>query len=61
MKREAYLAAANRAKFIIETFQTTPSTPDALLVMVEAYKELRLNDLASDAQRVYDLNFSNKN
>jgi len=61
MKREAYLAAANRAKYIIETFQTTPSTPDALLVMVEAYKELRLNDLASDAQRVYDLNFANKN
>ena len=61
MKREAYLAAANRAKFIIETYQTTPSTPEALLLMVNAYKKLRLADLASDAQRVYDLNFATKN
>ncbi|MDH3327388.1 MAG: outer membrane protein assembly factor BamD [Gammaproteobacteria bacterium] len=58
IKREAYLAAANRAKFIIENFQMTPSTPDALLVMIEAYKGLRLVDLAADTQRVYDLNFS---
>jgi len=60
MNRKAYLAAANRAKFIIENYQTTPSTPDALLVMIKAYKALRLNDLASDAQRVYDLNFPKK-
>lgn len=58
MKREAYLAAANRAKYIIENFQTTPSTPDALLLMVEAYKKLRLTDLADDTQRVYNLNFA---
>ncbi|MDH5257309.1 MAG: outer membrane protein assembly factor BamD [Gammaproteobacteria bacterium] len=61
MNREAYLAAANRAKFIIENFQTTPSTPDALLLMVKAYKKLQLSDLANDAQRVYDLNYSKKN
>lgn len=60
MNRRAYLAAANRAKFIIENFQTTPSTEDALLLMVDAYKKLRLDDLAADAQRVYDLNFEKK-
>ena len=57
MERKAYLAAANRAKFIIENFQATPSLPGALRVMVEAYKNLKLDDLAADAQRVYDLNF----
>jgi len=60
LNRRAYLAAANRAKYIIENFQTTPSTPDALLLMIDAYKKLKLTDLAADAQRVYDLNFSTK-
>jgi len=57
LNRRAYLAAANRARYIIETFQTTPSTADALLLLVAAYKKLSLDDLAADAQRVYDLNF----
>ncbi len=58
VKRKAYLAAANRAKYIIENFQTTPSTPDALLLMINAYQKLKLDDLAADAQRVYNLNFA---
>jgi len=60
MNRKAYLAAANRAKYIVENFQSTPAISDALLVMVSAYKALRLDDLANDTQRVYDLNFANK-
>ena len=60
MARGAYVAAANRAKHIIQYYQKSPSTPDALIVLSEAYKELKLDDLANDSQRVYDLNFGKK-
>ncbi len=60
LSRKAYLAAANRATYILENFQNTPSVPEALVVMISAYKSLRLNDLADDAQRVYDLNYAKK-
>lgn len=59
MKRKAYVAAINRAKNIIEQYQNTTAVPRALLLMVDAYQHINMNDLASDAQRVYDLNYPN--
>lgn len=56
LRRGAYVAAANRAKYVIENYQRTPSTPDALVIMAKAYKALELNDLADDALRVLELN-----
>lgn len=56
-KMGAFVAAANRAKYILENFQKTPYTKDALKIMINAYEQLKLNQLAADAQRVYDLNF----
>lgn len=57
MKREAYVAAANRAKYVLENYPTTPAVPEALTIMAKAYRLLRLNDLSSDAERVLRLNF----
>ena len=59
MKLGAYIAAINRAKYIIENFQTTPSIKPALLVMAKGYEKLNLTDLAQDAKRVYALNYGN--
>lgn len=59
MKRKAYVAAINRAKNIIEQYQNTTAVPRALLLMVDAYQHINMNDLAADAQRVYDLNYPN--
>lgn len=56
MKRGAYLAAANRAQYVIERFQRTSAVEEALEVLIDAYKQLGKNDLAADAQRVLDLN-----
>lgn len=56
VKRGAYLAAANRAKYVVSNFPRTPASREALQIMVESYKQLKLNDLAADAQRVLDLN-----
>jgi outer membrane protein assembly factor BamD len=56
MKRGAYVAAANRAKYVIENYARTPAAQDALKVLVRAYTKMGMKDLAGDAQRVLDLN-----
>ena len=57
MRRGAYVAAANRAKQVIENYQGTPAVPQALVVLVQAYRKLGLDDLAADAERVLKLNY----
>lgn len=57
MRRGAYVAAANRAKQVIENYQGTPAVPQALVVLVQAYRQLGLDDLAADAERVLKLNY----
>ncbi len=57
VKREAWVAAANRGRYVIENYQETPAVPDALTVMVLAYNELGMTDLAADSQAVLDANF----
>jgi len=56
MKRGAYMAAANRANYVVERFQRTTAVADALRILVAAYRELGMPELADDAQRVLDLN-----
>lgn len=57
MIRGAYLAAANRAKKVIESYQRTPAVSEALVVMAKAYKILGMNDLSADALRVLRKNY----
>lgn len=57
MKREAYVAALNRAKNILEYYPRTPSVTDALAIMVMAYKKLGMHDLSNDTFKVLQLNF----
>lgn len=56
-EREAYLAATNRGKYVVENFQKTPAVPDALAVMAQGYHLLGLNDLSNDSIRVLKANF----
>jgi len=56
-RRGANIAAANRAKNIVETYQGTRHIADALAIMAEAYKELELQELSDDAYRVLELNY----
>ncbi len=57
MRRTAYVAAANRGKYVIENFQRTPAVEDALVIMVRAYRKLAVNELANGAMRVLQLNY----
>lgn len=59
MRRGAYVAAANRARYVVENYQQTPAMPDALVVMTQAYKVMEMDDLAADTQRVLELNYPN--
>jgi len=56
MKRGAYVAAANRASYVIQRFQRTSAVEDALEVMIDAYTRLGEKKLAADAERVLTLN-----
>lgn len=56
MRRGAYLAAANRANYVIERFQRTSAVESALEVLIDAYTALGKRELAADAERVLDLN-----
>ncbi|MDC9725245.1 MAG: outer membrane protein assembly factor BamD [Gammaproteobacteria bacterium] len=57
MRRGAYVAAANRGKYVVENYPRTPAMPEALLMMAKAYKVLGLNELSEDSLRVLKLNF----
>lgn len=57
MRRQAYVAAANRAKHVIENYDRTPAVPRALTILAKAYRRLDLTDLSDDALRVLKLNF----
>jgi outer membrane protein assembly factor BamD len=57
LHRGAYVAAVNRAKYVLENYSRTPAVPDALAVMAEAYIKLGMNDLATDTTRVLRLNY----
>jgi outer membrane protein assembly factor BamD len=56
-RRGAYVAAVNRAKQAIREFEQSPSTEEALAVLVLSYDKLELNDLRDAAERVLRQNF----
>lgn len=57
LKRHAYLAAANRGKNIIETYQGTSHVADGLALMVEGYTLLGQQKLADKSFKVLISNF----
>ena len=59
MTRHAYVAAVNRAKFVVENYQRTPSVAEGLVIMAKAYKILKLDKLSNEALAVLKLNFPN--
>lgn len=55
--RGAFVAAANRARYVIENFSQTDAVADALAVLVEANWQLGLDEAAHDSLAVLALNF----
>jgi len=59
MKRNAYVAAINRAQFALKTYPEAPATEEALFIMVKAYDLMGINDLRDDSERVMRKNYPN--
>ena len=57
MRRGAYVAAANRAQYVMEKYQGAPAMPQAVHTLELAYRQLGINDLAFDTHKVYATNF----
>ncbi|MCC5872079.1 MAG: outer membrane protein assembly factor BamD [Gammaproteobacteria bacterium] len=57
LSREAYVAAVNRGRNVVENYPTTPSVPDGLALMVEGYLKLNLPEPANDSLRVLVANY----
>ncbi len=57
LRRGAYVAAANRARYVLEHYQGAEAMPQALYLLEQAYTKLGLDDLAGDTRRVYAENF----
>jgi outer membrane protein assembly factor BamD len=59
MKRNAYVAAVNRAQFALKNYPDAPATEEALFIMVKAYDLMGMNDLRDDIERVMRKNYPN--
>jgi outer membrane protein assembly factor BamD len=57
MRRGAFVAAGNRARYVVETYSKSEVAADALAVVIEANYRLGLDEAANDALRVLALNF----
>ncbi|SIS68332.1 Beta-barrel assembly machine subunit BamD [Roseivivax lentus] len=57
LKRQHYAAAVNRFRVVVEDFQTTTHTPEALHRLVEAYLSLGLTDEAQTAGAILGYNY----
>ncbi|MFZ9037978.1 MAG: outer membrane protein assembly factor BamD [Gammaproteobacteria bacterium] len=55
--REAWVAVANRTRFILQNYQGSSVIRPALTLQLQAYQKLGMEDLARDTQRIIDLNY----
>jgi outer membrane protein assembly factor BamD len=55
----AYLAAANRAYYVVQHYQTSPAVVPALALMVQSYRALELNELANQTLAILAYNYPN--
>ena len=59
MKVKAYVAALNRAKYVIETYPDSNFIEEALVICISAYDNLSMEDLKEDNLRVLKQNYPN--
>ncbi len=56
LRRGAYVGAISRAKLVVESYQYSEQSLDALAVMITAYQALGQDKLAQDSEAVLKLN-----
>jgi len=59
MKVKAYVAALNRAKYVIETYPDSNYVEEALVLAISSYDNLGMNDFKEDNLRILKQNYPN--
>ena len=59
LKRGAFIASSERAKYMLETYPGAPASRDALIILIDSYNKLGSNKLAIETAKVLTANFSN--
>ena len=59
LRRKAYVAAVNRAQFVLANYRQSPMVEGALIVQVKAYDAMGLRELRDDTERLLKLNYPN--
>jgi len=59
MKRKAYIAALNRAKYVLENYNQSIHQEEALVIVISAYENLGIEDLKMDTERILEKNYPN--
>ncbi len=57
MKRKAYVAASNRASYVVQHFNTSPQLIPALAIMVKAYRALNLTEMADNTLKIFQASY----
>ncbi|AOY90258.1 outer membrane protein assembly factor BamD [Marinobacter salinus] len=57
IKREAYVAANNRARYVVENFPTSPVVEEALIILAETFRFMDLKKGSQDAIAMLRENF----
>ena len=57
LRKGAYVAAANRIKYMLENYSGAQHTPEGLTLLAASYKAMGLDEPAQDALRVLKLNY----
>ncbi len=56
--REAWVAVTNRTRFILHNYQGASVVRQTLELQLQAYRQLGLDELARDTERILELNYS---
>ncbi|WP_323751927.1 outer membrane protein assembly factor BamD [Marinobacter sp.] len=59
IKREAYVAANNRARYVVENYPSSPAVEDALIILADTFLFMDLKNGADDAIATLRKNFPN--
>ena len=56
-RKKMYVAARERATYLVKNYPQAPSVKKGLIVMYESNKALGLHAAAADVMRVYEANY----
>jgi outer membrane protein assembly factor BamD len=59
LRNQAYVAAADRAQYVVEHYQQSPQTGDALAILARSYLKLGQTTQAEQTRKVLALNYPN--